>query len=152
MEIGIQIKGDKFSQWALRFHIFHLLQTVSVHNVNIDTSIPARGLHGEAYRGHIFWDEIFINHFYDYRLPQISRALLLYRFRRLNKAREYASNNGYKGAMFPWQSSSSGEEETQIVHLNPLSGKWGPDYSRLQRHISFAVAYNVWKYWERKTS
>jgi trehalose/maltose hydrolase-like predicted phosphorylase len=51
--------------------------------------------------------------------------------------------------MFPWQSGSTGEEETQVMHLNPLSGKWGPDLSCIQRHVSFAIAYNTWKYWER---
>ena len=48
--------------------------------------------------------------------------------------------------MYPWQTASTGEETTQIVHLNPLSGTWGPDYSSLQRHVSIAVAYNVWNY------
>jgi trehalose/maltose hydrolase-like predicted phosphorylase len=49
--------------------------------------------------------------------------------------------------MFPWQSGSDGREETQIIHLNPLSGEWGDDYSSLQRHISLAIAYNVWNYY-----
>jgi trehalose/maltose hydrolase-like predicted phosphorylase len=145
----ICIEGDAFSQRIIRFHIFHLLQTASPHNVNIDAGMPARGLHGEAYRGHIFWDSIFVMPFYDTHLPEVSKSLLLYRFRRLGKAREYARGEGYRGAMFPWQSGSTGREETQIVHLNPLSGKWGPDLSRRQRHISFAIAYNVWGYWKK---
>ncbi len=145
----IEIKNDRFSQWILRIHTFHLLQTASPNTVDLDVGIPARGLHGEAYRGHIFWDEIFIMHFYDYHLPHVSRSLLLYRYRRLNKAREYARKFGYRGAMYPWQSASTGEEETQTFHLNPLSGKWGPDYSSYQRHVSFAIAYNVWHYWIR---
>jgi trehalose/maltose hydrolase-like predicted phosphorylase len=48
--------------------------------------------------------------------------------------------------MFPWQSGSSGREETQVVHLNPLTGEWGDDYSSLQRHVSLAIAYNLWNY------
>ncbi len=144
----ISIEGDFFSQKALRFHIFHLLQTVSPNSINIDAGFPARGFHGESYRGHIFWDEIFAMPFYDLYIPRISRAILMYRFRRLGKAKEYAKKNGYKGAMFPWQSASSGDEETQVIHLNPLSGKWDPDYSRLQRHISFAVAYDIWQYFK----
>jgi alpha,alpha-trehalase len=145
----IKIKGDNFSQRVLRLHIFHLLQTASIHNINIDAGFPARGLHGEAYRGHIFWDEIFGLTFYDLHVPQISKALLLYRYRRLAKARENAKKAGYLGAMFPWQSGSSGKEETQVIHLNPISGTWGPDYSSLQRHVSFAIAYNVWQYYKR---
>ncbi len=145
----IHLEGDNFSQRALRLHIFHLLQTASIHNTLIDAGLPARGLHGEAYRGHIFWDEIFAMPFFDMHNPEISQALLLYRYRRLLQARKYAKDNGYQGAMFPWQSGSTGEEETQLIHLNPMSGKWGPDYSHNQRHISFAIAYNVWHYWLR---
>lgn len=48
--------------------------------------------------------------------------------------------------MFPWQSGSDGREETQIIHLNPVSGKWGDDYSSLQRHVSLAIAFNIWNY------
>ena len=143
----IEVKGDIFSQQVLRLHIFHLLQTASIHNKDIDAGLPARGLHGEAYRGHVFWDEVFVLPFYAQHMPEIAKALLLYRYRRLNRAREYAIDNGYNGAMFPWQSGSSGKEETQVVHLNPRSGKWGPDFSRNQRHVSFAVVYNVWNYW-----
>ena len=142
------IEGDNFSQRVLRLHIFHLLQTASPNTINIDAGLPARGLHGESYRGHIFWDEIFALPFYNLHMPRISRAILMYHFRRLGKAKEYARKNGYKGAMFPWQSASTGEEETQIIHLNPLSGKWDPDYSRLQRHVSFAIAYSIWQYFK----
>lgn len=143
----IQIEADTFSQKMLRLHIFHMLQVASPHNAKIDAGLPARGLHGEAYRGHIFWDELFALSFYDLHLPKISRALLLYRYRRLGAARAYAKEKGYKGAMFPWQSGSTGKEETQVLHLNPMSGLWGPDFSSHQRHVSFAIAYNVWRHY-----
>lgn len=48
--------------------------------------------------------------------------------------------------MFPWQSAGSGREETQTLHLNPRSGRWLPDHSRLQRHVGSAIAWNVWRY------
>ena len=54
---------------------------------------------------------------------------------------------GYRGAMFPWQSGSSGREETQEVHYNPLDGTWGADLSRRQRHVNAAIAYNLWQYY-----
>jgi trehalose/maltose hydrolase-like predicted phosphorylase len=145
----INIEGDVFSQEVLRLHIFHLLQVASGHSARNDWGIPARGLHGEAYRGHIFWDELFVLPLYDFNNPAVSRAVLMYRYRRLEEARKYARESGYNGAMFPWQSGSSGVEETQVIHLNPMSGTWGPDYSNIQRHISFAIAYNIWKYYER---
>jgi len=147
-KFDIQIKGDGFSQRVIRLHIFHLLQTVSIHNTMIDTGFPVRGLHGEAYRGHIFWDNLFVLPFFNLHTPKITKALLLYRYRRLSQARKYARKHGYRGAMFPWQSGSTGEEETQLIHLNPISGRWGPDYSRIQRHVSFAIAHNVWLYWK----
>ncbi|MBN2552371.1 MAG: beta-phosphoglucomutase family hydrolase [Spirochaetales bacterium] len=142
----ILIEGDRFSQQALRLHIYHLLCTASPHNLHIDAGMPARGLHGEAYRGHIFWDELFIYPFYNLHFPQISRALLLYRYRRLEGAREYAHQHGHRGAMYPWQTADNGHEETQVIHFNPVSGKWDPDLSSLQRHVSIAVAYSVWEY------
>jgi len=145
----IRIEGDNFSQKVLRLHTFQLLQAASGHNVDIDAGLPARGLHGEAYRGHIFWDELFVMPLFDFRAPEISKAFLLYRYRRIAQARKYAKKSGYKGSMFPWQSGSAGTEETQVIHLNPMSGKWGPDYSRIQRHVSFAIAYNVWQHWKR---
>jgi trehalose/maltose hydrolase-like predicted phosphorylase len=147
--IDIRVDADQFAQKALRLHAFHLKQTASVHNAKIDAGLPARGLHGEAYRGHIFWDSLFTLPFFDFHSPKTSRALILYRYRRLGAARHYARENGYKGAMFPWQSGSTGKEETQVIHLNPLSGKWGADHSRNQRHVSIAIAYNVWQYWQR---
>ncbi len=142
----IQLTGDRLAQKMLRLHIYHLIVSASPHNKDIDAGITARGLHGEAYRGHIFWDELFILPFYDIHFPDTAKSMLMYRFNRLNKAREYAKEYGYKGAMFPWQSGSDGREETQIIHLNPVSGKWGDDYSSLQRHVSLAVAYNIYQY------
>ena len=60
--------------------MFHLLQTVSEHTIDLDVGVPARGLHGEAYRGHIFWDELFIFPFLNLRFPELTRALLQYRY------------------------------------------------------------------------
>ncbi len=147
-QIDIQIDGDPKSQMLVRLHLYHLMVSASPRNELIDAGIAARGLHGEAYRGHIFWDELYILPIYNLFLPDVAKSILNYRYRRLNKAREYAKEYGYKGSMFPWQSGSDGREETQIVHLNPISGKWGDDYSSLQRHISIAVAYNVWYYYQ----
>jgi alpha,alpha-trehalase len=131
----------------IRLQIFHLLQTVSENTRGLDVSVPARGLHGEAYRGHIFWDELFILPFYLQSFPEINRSLTRYRYYRLTAARAYAKESGYEGAMFPWQSSSNGREETQYVHLNPRSGTWDPDHSRFQRHINAAIVYNIWQHY-----
>jgi beta-phosphoglucomutase family hydrolase len=147
-KIDMQIEGDRAAQKLMRMHLYHLMVSFSDHNKNIDASITARGLHGEAYRGHIFWDELYILPFYALHFPEAAKSMLMYRYRRLDKAREYAAQHGYRGAMFPWQSGSDGREETQIIHLNPLTGHWGDDYSSLQRHVSLAIAYNVWEYFK----
>lgn len=133
---------------ALHLHIFHLLETVSNNSVGLDVGVPARGLHGEAYRGHVFWDELFIFPFLSIRLPQLARALLLYRYRRMDQARRSAIDAGYAGAMFPWQSASNGREVTQTMHLNPVSGRWLTDASHLQRHVGAAIAFNTWQYFQ----
>ena len=139
------INGDK-TQELLRLHIFHVLQTASLNSIGLDVGVPSRGLHGEAYRGHIFWDEMFIYPFLNLRFPEITRNLLMYRYRRLDEARFAASLAGYKGAMYPWQSGSNGREETQELHLNPKSGNWLPDDTYLQRHVNASIAYNIWNY------
>ncbi|MDH3286783.1 MAG: glycoside hydrolase family 65 protein [Betaproteobacteria bacterium] len=150
-DIGIEehaAAGTERTALTLRLHIFHLLQTASTHTIDLDVGVPARGWHGEAYRGHIFWDELFIFPLLNWRLPEITRALLMYRYRRLNEARANARAAGYRGAMYPWQSGSSGREETQPLHLNPESGRWLPDHTYLQRHINAAIAHNVWQYYQ----
>jgi len=149
-ECGIEIDTgfDHQTSMKLRLHIFHILQTVSLHTTDMDVGVPPRGWHGEAYRGHIFWDELFIFPYLNFRLPALSRALLMYRYRRLPAARRAAAEAGLRGAMFPWQSGSSGREESQRLHLNPRSHRWVPDNSHRQRHINAAIAYNVWHYYE----
>lgn len=133
---------------TLRLHIFHLLQTASLLTIGLDVGVPARGWHGEAYRGHIFWDELFIFPLFNLRMPEITRALLMYRYRRLDAARDAARKAGFSGAMYPWQSGSDGREETQKVHLNPESGNWLPDNSHRQRHVNAAIAWNIWQYFQ----
>ena len=133
---------------VVRLHMLQLLQTVPNRAEDIDAGLPARGLHGEAYRGHIFWDELFVFPVLNLRSPVTTRALLRYRFRRLPEARRAAREAGYAGAMFPWQSGSDGREESQKLHLNPNSGRWNPDASARAHHIGIAVAYNVWQYYQ----
>lgn len=143
-----QRSGQERALMILRLHLFHLLQSVSPHTMDLDVGVPARGWHGEAYRGHIFWDELFIFPLLNLRMPEITRTLLRYRYRRLPEARVLAQKAGFRGAMYPWQSGSNGREESQDVHLNPRSGNWIPDNSRLQRHVNAAIVYNVWQYYQ----
>ncbi len=151
IDLQFEVQEDsqqKHMQMVLHLYTFHILQTVSRHSLEEDVGVPSRGWHGEAYRGHILWDELFILPFLNLRLPAVARSLLLYRYRRLRKAREAARAAGHRGAMYPWQSGSNGREESQKIHLNPQSGRWIPDHSRLQRHVNATIAFNVWQYYE----
>ncbi|WP_431880235.1 glycoside hydrolase family 65 protein [Micromonospora marina] len=133
-------------QRALNVHLFHVAQTLSGYTADADAGVPARGWHGEGYRGHVFWDELFVFPLLNLRIPELTRALLLYRHRRLPQARLLARALGLGGALFPWQSGSDGREETPEWFHNPLSQRWMPDNSRRQHHVNLAVAYNVWQY------
>ena len=135
-------------QAIIRFHLFHVLQVTSPHVEAHDGGIPARGLHGEGYLGHIFWDELFVFPLLNLRFPDVARALLAYRSRRLGAARGAAADAHHDGAMYPWQSGSDGRDETPQVLFNARSDRWVPDRSRYQRHVGLAVAYNVWQYWQ----
>ncbi|MFC6323573.1 glycoside hydrolase family 65 protein [Companilactobacillus baiquanensis] len=144
----LEIDGDITSQKLIRMNAYHL--TITAHqnaNKNLDVSVGSRGLHGEAYRGHIFWDELFVLPYYNIHSPKLVKSLLMYRYNRLNAAKKYASENGYQGAMYPWQSGMYGDEQSQSIHLNPITNHWEPDNSRKQRHVSLAVAYDVLNYY-----
>ena len=136
------------AQLILNLHVFHLLQTLTTHTAELDAGVPARGLHGEGYRGHIFWDELFVLPVLNSRLPSVARELIDYRWRRLGTAKDAARAAGLQGALFPWQSGSDGTEQTPKLQFNRLSGHWMPDYSHLQRHVGLAVAFNAWQYFE----
>ncbi len=144
----IDMGGDPDALRIARIHLLHMLQTVSPHTADLDAGVPARGLHGEAYRGHVFWDDVFVFPLLNIHLPRVTRSLLHYRHRRLPEARDAARAAGHAGAMFPWQSGSDGREESQKLHLNPRSGRWNPDASARAHHVGSAVAYNVWQYYQ----
>lgn len=145
---GVRLQTGQRQSLALNLHTFHVLQTVAAASSDLDAGVPARGLHGEGYRGHIFWDELFVYPMLTLRRPELTRALLLYRYRRLNEARAAARTAGLAGAMFPWQSGSDGREETPTQLFNVRNGQWMPDNSHRQRHVSLGVAYSVWQYYQ----
>jgi trehalose/maltose hydrolase-like predicted phosphorylase len=144
----VRVSGEESVQLLLRLHVAHVLQVCSRNTADLDAGLPARGLNGEAYRGHVFWDELYAFPFFNVRLPEVTRGLLMYRYRRIGEARAAAREEGFRGAMFPWQSGSEGTEETQRVHLNPVSGRWEPDLSRNQRHVNAAIFWNIWQYFQ----
>ncbi|MQS98580.1 glycoside hydrolase family 65 protein [Companilactobacillus halodurans] len=145
---NIVVAGDITAQKLLHLNSYSMTCAAQTKaNENLDVSIGSRGLTGEGYRGHIFWDELFDMNFYVLHSPKLVKALLMYRYNRLGAAMDYASDDDFQGAMYPWQSGMYGDEQSQEVHLNPITNKWDPDNSRKQRHVSLAVAYNVLTYY-----
>jgi len=143
----VEIDGDDDCQRAIRFTTYHVLITAPRHDENI--SIPAKTLSGFGYKGHIFWDtELFTLPPLTMTLPHIARNLLMYRYHRLEGARHKAQANGYEGAMYPWESTDTGEETTpQWSDPQPDGSKiriWTGDN---EQHISTDIAYAVNQYW-----
>lgn len=147
-QFGVRLQAGRRSSLALNLHTFHVLQSTAFSGTDLDASIGARGLHGEGYRGHVFWDELFVHPLLVLRQPSLTRSLLLYRYRRLDEARTAAREAGLHGALFPWQSGSDGREETPEQLFNVRNGQWMPDHSRRQRHVGLAIAYSVWQYYQ----
>ncbi len=142
----IVIEGTANLQINLRFNIYHML--ICGHHDNGFSSIGARTLSGEGYRGHIFWDaEIFLFPFYLFAFPKIARNMLLYRYRRLAASREIARQNGYRGAQFAWESADTGFDETPEWARNIDRTIIQIETNKLEHHITADIAYAVYKYY-----
>jgi kojibiose phosphorylase len=144
----VRIKGDAEMERATRFSIYHMLISGSEHNSD-HSSIGARSLSGEGYRGHVFWDtEIFILPFFVHTSPAIARKLLRYRYQRLPAARENAKAKGYAGAMFPWESAVTGHDVTPTWHKD-FDGKVIEIHTMQQEHhITADIAFAVCRYYQ----
>ena len=149
LKADIEIEGDDFAQRAIRFANFHLIQMAPWHDYRV--SIAAKGLTGEGYRGHVFWDtEIFILPFFIYTFPEVARNLLMYRYHTLPGALKKAKENGYEGAMYAWESADTGEETTpkfgglDLKTRKPVRIWCG----ELEQHISADIPYAVWYYYQ----
>ncbi len=142
----IKIEGNPEIQRNLRFNIYHLL--ISGIDNGGKSSIGAKTLSGEGYRGHIFWDmEIFILPFFIFTNPRIAKSMLLYRIKRLDKAREIAKSNGYSGAMFPWESALTGGEETPSWARNLDGSVIKIHTHEMECHITADIAYALYRYY-----
>ncbi|WP_075981744.1 glycoside hydrolase family 65 protein [Bacillus massilinigeriensis] len=129
----IQIKGDLKLQEGIRFNLYHLLQSTGR---DPHSNIAAKGLSGEGYEGHYFWDtEIFIFPVFLLTKPELAKQLLLYRYSILDAARDHAKEMGHKkGALFPWRTISG----TECSSYYPSGSA--------QYHISADIAYSFIQY------
>ena len=142
----VRIEGDDELQRAVRFAVYHLTSAANPDDERV--SIGARGLTGDAYFGHVFWDtEIYLLPFYTATWPEAARALLMYRYHTLPGARAKAARFGYKGALYAWESADTGEETTPENILGPDGEPIEVLTGKMEHHISADVAYAVWQYW-----
>ena len=121
-------------QQAMRWNLFQILQSAGRAE---GTGIPAKGLTGQAYEGHYFWDtEIYLMPFLIYTAPRIARNLLLFRHSMLELARLRAREMNQKGALFPWR-TINGEEASAYYAAGTA-----------QFHINADIMYALKKYVE----
>jgi alpha,alpha-trehalose phosphorylase len=134
-QADVEIAGDDALQQGIHFNQFHLLQSVGRDG---KTNISAKGVTGEGYEGHYFWDtEIYIFPFFLYSKPEIARKLLEYRYAGLGKARERARQMSHdKGALYPWR-TIAGEECSAYFPAGTA-----------QYHINADIAYSIKLYFE----
>jgi protein-glucosylgalactosylhydroxylysine glucosidase len=132
----IVIEGDPQVQKDVRFGLYHLY---SFARAGTSYSLSPMGLSGLGYNGHVFWDtELWMYPPLLALQPDIAKSLLEYRYERLTAAKQNAFSHGYKGAMFPWESSDEGTEDTPVWALT------GP----FQHHITGCVGWAFWKYYQ----
>ncbi|MEN1783625.1 MAG: glycoside hydrolase family 65 protein [Bacteroidota bacterium] len=134
-EGDIIVKGDPQLQQDLRNMLYHLYAFVREESAY---SLSPMGLSGLGYNGHIFWDtDIWVFPALLVLQPQLAKSLIEYRFDRLDAAKRNAWMHGYKGAMYPWESAVTGDEETPTWALS------GP----FEHHISACVGIAAWNYY-----
>ncbi len=150
-KIPVVIKGDKdseFDLFALRYAQYQMRLFLPRHDNRMN--IGAKGLSGEGYKGHCFWDtEIFLLPYYMFTDPQAARKLEEYRYLSLPGAHRKAQENGYQGAMFPWESAWLDDGETCPLYQGTdiITGKPIKVWSGIiEQHISADVAFGVWQY------
>jgi trehalose/maltose hydrolase-like predicted phosphorylase len=130
----------------MRFAVYHLTSAANPEDERV--SVGARGLTGDAYFGHVFWDtEIYLLPFYVAVWPEAARALLMYRYHTLPGARAKADAMGYKGALYAWESADTGEETTPERVVGPGGEVIDILTGRMEHHVSADIAYAVWRYW-----
>ena len=147
----VMIEGDAESQYdlfSLRFAQYHLRVMLPRHDARMN--IGAKGLSGEGYKGHCFWDtEIFLLPYYIFTDPQAARNLVKYRYLSLPGAHRKAAENGYQGAMFPWESAWLDDGETCPAYMGTdiITGTPIKVWSGIiEQHITADVAFGVWQY------
>ncbi|HEY6531012.1 MAG TPA: glycosyl hydrolase family 65 protein [Acidimicrobiales bacterium] len=132
-ECHIDIVGDDPLRQAVRFALFQLLQASALTDCN---GIPAKGLTGQGYNGHYFWDmETYVLHVLTYLSPAQTLQSLLYRHSTLPRARERAAELSKQGALFPWR-TIDGEEASSFFPAGTAEYHINGDIAHAIRHYA----------------
>jgi trehalose/maltose hydrolase-like predicted phosphorylase len=138
------IRGDDELRRNVRFSLFQLMSAVRTDG---EAALGARGLSGDGYNGHVFWDsDVFVLPFLAATCPAAARAMLEYRIRRLDSAKEEARELGRRGAKYPWESASSGREITPRSVTGPRGETVRVRTGEMEDHIVADVAWAACRY------
>ena len=147
--VPIEIDGPDFDQLAIRFAQYHMQLMTPAHDNRMN--IGAKGLSGEGYKGHTFWDtEIFLLPYFIFTMPEVARSLEEYRYLSLPGAHAKAKHNGFEGAQFPWESAwlDDGEVTPEFFGTDILTGELIKVWSGyIEIHITSDVAFGAWQYY-----
>jgi hypothetical glycosyl hydrolase len=139
---------DNMDQLSLNFARYHLHTMTPAHDERMN--VGAKGLTGEGYKGHTFWDtEMFILPYFIFNFPDAARKLVKYRYLGLGGARRKAAANGFKGAQYPWESAwiDDGESTPAWGAADIITGKATKIWSGfIEQHITADVAYGMNEY------
>jgi alpha,alpha-trehalose phosphorylase len=128
----VEIRGDEPAQQAVRWNLFQLAQASAQTQ---EFGIAAKGVTGDGYEGHYFWDtETYVVPFLAYTNPELARKVLRSRWRQLPKARQRAAELNQVGALYPWR-TISGDEASAYYAAGTA-----------QYHINAAVAFALKRY------
>jgi hypothetical glycosyl hydrolase len=145
----IEIDGPAFDQFMIRFAQYHMQLMTPAHDRRMN--IGAKGLSGEGYKGHTFWDtEIFLLPYFIFSMPEVARSLEEYRYLSLPGAHAKAGHNGFEGAQFPWESAwlDDGEVTPEYMGTDVVTGQLIKVWSGfIEIHITADVAFGVWQYY-----
>ena len=148
MDVRIE-SPNPMDQLGVRFALYHL--NIMIQRKDSRVGIGAKGMTGEGYKGHSFWDtEMFLFPHYLLTDPASARTLLEYRFRTLPGAYRKAEEYNYKGAMFPWESAwlDDGEVTPLYGAADVETGECIPIYTGIrEHHITADIAWAVWLYY-----
>ena len=138
----VEIVGDDDAQLGLRFAVAQLIAHAPLPGSR--ASIGAKGLTGEGYKGHVFWDtDMFLMPFYSLTMPEVARRIIEYRLGTLPAARRHAADHGLEGAWFAWESAATGDDVTPDFVVGPDGRRLQVLTGKREIHVVADIAWGV---------